>query len=315
MKLAARIFFKATYRRAGGAKHTSTFYEPIESEIPELSTRDAPVSTVINGNMATRWYSGAHYARFPNPDALSLSDVRDILEWEPLYGMTNGYDCFKHETRSSLYPPIDYVITDDAGRDTALSMATTCFERVIMVDGEFWIACDEPHLYAETPDHPALPSICFPSRHHAQRPNHRSHAWLFHSRVIRGDDPRAASMISVEIPESFLRQSERDTIVDAARCLVEDYSYTCLAEKHPDVLSALTALHGGIFGREAAAVDCDRLAGLVGGMLDAMQEREREPGLVGGKRLDAYRQCVDRWNDRTISIPGTLGPSRRQPRL
>lgn len=315
MKLDARIFFRTTYRDRRGRPCESVFYEPIETDVPELSSAEAPVATMTARGPLTRWYDARHFAERPNPDGLTIADIREILEWHALHGMTYGYDCFEYETRSSLYPPTDVASHDDGPRNRALEMATTCFDRVVMIDGSFWVECAEPYLYRETPGHDPRLLIDFPTPKHQDRPNHRSHSWLFHSRVTRADDPAAADHVTVLIPESIRSQPEREAILDAARFLIEDYSYTYLSNTHPEIMQALTTLHGAIYGIEPADVDCDTIVDPIYAMVDAMERRETDARLGDRTRLAAYRQCADGWTDRDVSVCDVLPRTAKPPGL
>ena len=312
MKFSTKAYFTTTYKEPRRtATHKQAFYDEIEVDIAEIAPEDAPIATRTPTGKVTRWHDGRHFAALPNPDDMSLEEMRQAMEWHYVYGIGSGYECFSMPSRVSLYRPSVGVI-EQGPRIEALEMVDTCFDRAVLIDGAVWIECAEPYLMREHDDAEPRISIDMPSPFPA-RPNHRSHSWLFHSRVKRADDPEAEGLVTVLVPESIKRQPERDSILDAARFLLEDYSGAHLKDVHPDVMSSLTDLHRVVYGRDRADIDCETLVDPLTAMLDAMEAREESKWHGDGARIAAYRGCVTRWIDRDLDVGDLIPPSG--PRL
>jgi hypothetical protein len=200
---------------------------------------------------------------------------------------------------SSRYTEFDY-----APRDQAITEAQLCFDRILLVDDVIWIECAEPYLLKLMYD--SKISYDLATLRHATRPNHRSHSWMLHADIQRADDPAAASDIEILIPESIQRQPERDTIIDAAMFLIEDYSYTYLSGVHPRVFSALGEVHSLYYGRPREEIDCDALVEPIQRLTYAMEHFETEERLANSGKISGYRNAVERWLDRRLSAVDIL---------
>lgn len=311
MIFTARLYFATMSGRPGGRQTKSKFYEPVNFEVLELSPEDAPLATRTRAG-STRWFDGRHFASMTNVDNLTIQEINEAMEWDYVYGLTNGYECFAQQNRATQFPPTGET-ADEAPRRVALEMAAECFGRIIMVDNRLWVECDEPYLVFDHVQGEEIASLDKPSRKHAERPYHRSHSRLYHSHVKRADDPDAYRHIEVLIPESIKREPERDTIIDAATFLVEDYSYTYLIGVHPEIMAALTEVHRLIHGRSNAEIDCDALADPILRLVDAIDRHESDPRLAAPGRTDQYRQCVSRWLDRPFGATDVIASPPPSP--
>ncbi|MCS4088857.1 hypothetical protein [Rhizobium sp. BK176] len=319
MKIAVTIHYEAMCKPPGSSGYKGRFYETVEVEIAETTTADAPVATETRHGEKTRWFADRHFLprhdqeRLEGQPSLSTSEILETLENGSVYSMTDGYGCFDWKTRPSKYEASRYAEFDDRARQKAIDEAHLCYDRMLLVDGEFWIECAEPYILREE----FVTNVChdFLTDNDSGRPNHRHHHWLMNSKIDRADSQSAEGYITVLIPESIKRQPERDTIIDAAKAIIEDYSYTHLADVHPYVFKALADVHALYAGRTRDEIDCDALVEPINWLVTEMERKEREPRIANPSKLDGYRKAVQRWVDRDVSINDILPADKVTPRL
>lgn len=315
MKLTVTIYYEAGYRNQLGP-NKSAFYEHLDLEIAEATSNDAPVATTTRWNEDTRWFNGRHFlVRKPgNAEKQRHHSTKEIIEFMEhgswVSGISSGYDCFDYRSRAVRYSDI-YEDFDYNARHWAIEEATQCLSRLLLLDGEFWVECAEPYLLKQEYGGFEV-SHDIQSAGSSSRPNHRNHGWLLNADVLRADDPAAGEDITVLIPESIKRQPERDTILDAAKFLLEDFSYSNIEEIQPLVLSAISRVHSLVYGRERDEVDCDALVDPLAALVDAIEKHEHRGQLTKPSRMEAYRRCIERWVDRDMSIKDIL-PAQSMP--
>jgi hypothetical protein len=319
LKIAVTIHYEAMCKPPGSSGYKGKFYETVDVEIVETSAADAPVATETPRGDKTRWFDDRHFRprhdqeRLEGKPGLSTAEIVEALENGSVYGMTDGYECFKWKERPVKHDASRYEDIDERAREKAIAEAHLCFDRMLLVDGEFWIECAEPYILREE----FSTSAChdFLSDGHAGRPNHRYHHWLMNSKIDRADHPAADRYITVLIPESIKRQPERDTIIDAAKAIIEDYSYTPLAEVHPYVFTALAPVHALYAGRTRDEIDCDAIVEPLTWLVTEMDRKEWELRIANPSKLDGYRKAVQRWVDRDVAINDILPAGKVVPRL
>lgn len=319
MKIAATVHYEAMCKPPGSSGYKGKFYETVDMEIAEASSADAPVATETRHGEKTRWFDERHFLmrhdqeRLEGQPSASTAEILEILENGSFYSLTNAYDCFNRKERPVRYDASRYAEIDDRARQKAIDEAHLCFDRMLLVDGEFWVECAEPYMLREEFGTSVCHDILTDKK--SGRPNHRHHAWLINRWIDRADDPSAEGYITVLIPESIKRQPERDTIIDAVKAILEDYSYTSLADVHPYVFKAMADVHALYAGRTRDEIDCDALVEPINWLVAEMDRVEREPRIANPSRLDGYRKAVQRWVDRDISINDILPAGKVAPRL
>ncbi|MCV9964532.1 hypothetical protein OIU34_21820 [Pararhizobium sp. BT-229] len=310
MKIEVRIGYEAMCRSHRSASYKGQFHETVTLEIAETDATSAPVATETPHGKQTRWYGGRHYLprhdqdRIEGKHGLTTDEALEILQDGSLYGLNYGYGCFERRQRPSLFVADKYVEFDHRERDRAIAEAKLCLDCILLIDGEIWVECAEPYLIVE--DFGSEVSHDIPGGGSSSRPNHRALDWLFHAKVRRADDPAAARSIKVLIPESITLQPERETIIDAAKFLLEDYSYFYLWDIHPRVFSALRDVHAVYQCRTRGEMDCEALVEPILRLVDEMERFEGVDRISSPHRLAGYRKAVDRWLDRDLSVTDIL---------
>lgn len=319
MRIAVTIHYEAMCKPPGSSAYKGKFYETVDVEITETSSAEAPVATETRHGEKTRWFDDRHFLprhdqeRLEGKPSLSTAEILEALESGSVYSMTDDYECFKWKQRPVMYDASRYEHIDDRARETAIAEAHLCFDRLLLLDGEFWVECAEPYILREE----FSTRVChdFLTDKQSGRPNHRHHHWLMNSQIDRADGQSAEGYITVLIPESIKRQPERDTIIDAAKAILDDYSYTSLADVHPYVFKALAEVHALYAGRTRGEIDCDALVEPINWLVAEMDRVERDPRIANPSKLDAYRKAVQRWIDRDVSINDILPAGKAVPRL
>lgn len=312
MKLEVRISYEALCKsHRATAPYKGQFYEIVELDIVETTATDAPVATEkLPWQQQTRWFANRHFLprydeeRQQGKQGLTTEEALEIIQDGTLYALNYGYKCFERNQRPSLFDASRYLEFDFEARDLALSEAKLCFDRMLLIDGELWVECAEPYLIVE--DYGSEVCHDTPGVGSSSRPNHRALDFLFHAKVLRADDPAAASSIRVLIPESIALQPERETIIDAARFLLEDYSCFYLWEIHPKVFSALGPVQSLYSDRTRAEIDCEALVEPILHLLNQIERHETEDRISNPVRIAGYRKAVERWLDRDMSITEIL---------
>lgn len=310
MKIAVTIHYEAMCKPPGSSSYKGNFYETVEVEIAETSAVDAPVATETRHGEKTRWFDDRHFMprhdqeRLEGNPSLSTAEILESLENGSVYSLTADYDCFNWKQRPVWYEASRYAEFDERAREMAINEAELCFYRMLLVDGEFWVECAEPYILREEFGTRVCHDILTDKK--SGRPNHRHHAWLINSRIERADGPSAEGYITVLIPESIRREPERDTIIDAAKAIIEDYSYTSLVDVHPYVFKALADVHALYAGRTRDEIDCDALVEPINWLVTEVDRVEREPRIANPSKLEGYRKAVQRWIDRDMSINDIL---------
>ncbi|MBY3433919.1 hypothetical protein HFN89_07125 [Rhizobium laguerreae] len=310
MKIDVRIGYEAMCRSHRSSSYKGQFHERVTLEIGETDSAAAPVSTRTPHGVETRWYGGRHYLprhdqeRLEGKPRLGTNEALEILQDGSLYGLNYGYGCFEHRQRPSLFDPGQYVEFDLRERELAIAEAKLCLDRIVLIDGEIWVECSEPYLMVE--EFGAKVCHDIPVRTNSSRPNHRALNWLFHAKVLRADDPAAARSITILIPESVRLQPERETIIDAATFLLEDYSHFYLWDIHPRVFSALNDVHALFQGGARGKIDCEALVEPILRLVDEIDRHETVERISSPHRLSGYRKAVERWLDRDVSITDIL---------
>lgn len=312
MKLEVRISYEALCKsNRGTAPYKGQFYEIVELDIAETTAADAPVATeTLPWQQQTRWFANRHFLprydeeRRQGKQGLTTEQALEIIQDGTLYALNYGYKCFERNPRPSLFVDNRYLEFDFAARDQAIAEAKLCFDRILLIEGEIWVECAEPYLIME--EYGSKVSHDIVGGGSSSRPNHRALGWLFHSKVLRADDPAAASSIRVLIPESIALQPERETIIDAAKFLLEDYSYSYLWDVHPQVFSALGPVQALYAGRTRGEIDCEALVEPILHLVNQIERHETESRISNPARIAGYRKAVERWLDRDMSITEIL---------
>ncbi|MDW9481116.1 hypothetical protein GOB57_20945 [Sinorhizobium meliloti] len=320
MKISVRISYEAKCASdRGTSAYIGKFHETVELEIAETESSKAPPATETRWGEQTRWYDSRHFLprydeeRRQGRPGLSTEEILDILKDGQLHGLNYGYDCFERKQRPSMFDPSRYIQFDYRARDRAIAEAQLCFERLLIIDGDIWVECAEPYLIREQFGFEVSHDI--PADGISSRPNHRALNWLFHANVLRADDPAADGYLKVLIPESIRRQPERETIIDAAKFLLEDYSYIHLWDINPRVFSALGQVQSLFSGRSRADIDCEALVEPVLHLVDEIERNETLERICNPGRLAGYRNAVSRWLDRDMSVSDILPAQAMKLRL
>jgi hypothetical protein len=317
MKIEVKIEYEAICKSDRSSSYKGNFYEFITLDIEETNSSNAPVATETPHGVQTRWYGGHHFLPFHDQDrlegkpGLSTAEALKIAQNSSLYGLNFGYDCFEPRSRPVLFADDQYIEFDHRGRDLAMAEAKLCFDRILLVDGDIWVQCAEPYLLMG--EHWADVSHDLAGEEKSSRPNHRCLDWLFHAKVTRADDPSAATAIKILVPESINLLPERETIIDAAKFLLEDYSYFYLWNIHPQIFSHLHVVHSLYQGRSRKDMDCEALVEPILNLVDAIERFETVDRLRSPHRTNGYRKAVERWLDRDMSITDIL-PASTLPR-
>ncbi|MCZ7860663.1 hypothetical protein O9X98_04530 [Agrobacterium salinitolerans] len=312
MKLEVRISYEAMCKSdRATSPYKGQFYEMVELEIAETTAADAPVATeTLPWKQQTRWFANRHFLprydeeRVQGRQGLTTEEVLEIIQDGTLYALNYGYECFERNQRPSLFNANLYVEFDFAAREQAIAEAKLCFDRILLIDGDIWVECAEPYLIMREYG-PEL-SYDIVGGGSSSRPNHRALDFLFHSKVVRADDPAAASSINVLIPESIVLQPERETIIDAAKFLLEDYSYFYLWDVHPQLFAAIGPVQALYAGRTRAEIDCEALVEPILHLVNQIERHETETRINNPSRIAGYRRAVECWIDRDVSISELL---------
>jgi len=312
MKLTVMANYSSRIWQAGQARK-SHFYEPVEVEIDEVCADDAPVATRSRWGVETRWHDSRHFRQWNNELNVSVQDILERLETYDFWEFTRGYSAFSREGRTSLYSSEVFRDYEEAPRVEAIDMARECTERLLLVDGQFWIECSEPYLIRSEDGYCLKLCHDILARKNTDRPNHRHHAWLINLRINRADDIAAREEVEILIPDSIRKQPERDGMLDAARFLLEDYSFHYLDTVHPDILDTLAVIGRGLYGHDVSQIDIDALVDPVVAAVDAIERLETEPRINTPERMASYRKCVQRWLDRDFAMSEII-PMHRVPK-
>lgn len=319
MKLEVRIGYEAMCKSHRSSSYKGQFHETVTLEIAETDAASAPVATETPHGKQTRWFGGRHFlprhdqGRLEGKPGLSTAEALEILQDGWLYGLNDGYECFERRQRPSLFVADKYVEFDHRERDRAIAEAKLCLDRILLIDGDIWVVSAEPYLIVK--DYGYDVSHDIPGGGNSSRPNHRALDWLFHSKVIRADDPSAARSIKVLIPESITLQPERETIIDAAKFLLEDYSYFYLWDIHPRIFSGVRDVHALYQGRTRGEMDCEALVEPILRLVDEMERYESVDRISSPHRLAGYRKAVERWLDRDMSVTDIIPAQTLSRRL
>jgi hypothetical protein len=312
VKIEVMISYEAQCKSdRGTSSYKGKFYETVELEIVETTAAAAPVATeTCQWQQQTRWFANRHFLprydedRRQGKQGLTTEEALEIIQDGTLYALNCGYKCFERNQRPSFFDASRYLEFDFVARDQAIAEAKLCFDRILLIDGDIWVECAEPYLIREE----FGSKVChdFAGGGNSSRPNHRALNWLFHSNVLRADDLAAARSIRVLIPESIALQPERETIIDAAKFLLEDYSCFYLWDIHPQVFSALGPVQALYSGRDRAEIDCEALVEPILHLLNLIERHEDEERIGNPFRIAGYRKAVERWLDRDMSIADIL---------
>lgn len=301
--------------------------EPVTLEIAEARDGDAPVAvtwTDRDGSAQfTRWHKGRH---FKLADTEHGSDAATLLGLLPpqgphaLRGFTEGF--MRYPDQDTL--PINHrriESFDEARRQKALENAQEWADSCLIVNGNLYVACAEPHYCV---NHQGLSVEADFGTHDKgdfwdYRPNTVQSGNWFHTErfsILRRDEAAAMAAAWFDVivdegepaPPDILVASSvgqidgRPLLHEATDYLMRAIGRVDFRSLPPVILKGVLPISELLWGRDIDDVDHDLLAEAIDACRTALQLGDPEMKICA--RYD--RQCLDealrRWFDTEISL-------------